>query len=200
MSDDTVIPRPELTLPEVEAALLRAAYARAETILEYGSGGSTVMAGEMPGKRVWSVESSGAWAKMMRGWFRENPPAEGTTVEIVHARIGETKDWGHPADESEWRRFARYPLGIWKREDFAAPDVVLVDGRFRQGCALATAFSTTKPVDLFFDDYPRRKRYHVVEEFLGPPEITGRMAHFRVAPTVIPPERLLQVVNLMQRP
>ncbi|KUF11458.1 hypothetical protein [Pseudoponticoccus marisrubri] len=196
----TALTRPELTLPEAEAALLRAAYGRAEVVLEYGSGGSTVMAGELPGRTVFSVESDPDWAAMMRAWFAANPPATGTQVHVVHADIGATKEWGHPVDDSAWRRFARYPLGVWSREDFRQPDVVLVDGRFRQGCALATAFLTQRPVDLFFDDYVGRKHYHKVEEILGPPQITGRMAQFRVAPTPVPPERLAWLIKLMQAP
>ena len=48
--------RPKLTLPEAEASALRAAYAAAEVVLEYGSGGSTVLAAEA-GAEVWAVES-----------------------------------------------------------------------------------------------------------------------------------------------
>ncbi len=191
------VERPELTMPEPEAALLRAAYGCADVILEYGSGGSTVMGAEL-GKTVFSIESDQEWAQMMRQWFTENP-APGA-VDIIWSDVGETKEWGHPKTDAEWRRFARYPLEVWGLEEFRQPDVVLVDGRFRQGCALAASFMSAKPVDLYFDDYTRRKHYHVVEEYLGQPEITGRMAHFRVTPQPIPPERLLQVVNLMQRP
>lgn len=200
MTQTAALTRPDLTLPQAEAAALRDAYASAGRILEYGSGGSTVMAAEMPGKRVWSVESDPDWAAMMQDWLTANPPAPGTQVDIVHADIGPTRDWGHPKDDSQWRRFARYPLGIWTREGFDQPDVVLVDGRFRQGCALAAAFMTQCPLTLFFDDYVQREHYHVVEDYLGPPQIIGRMAQFRVTPQPIPPGRLLQVVNLMNRP
>ncbi|MBP0481828.1 hypothetical protein [Sagittula salina] len=195
-----VLTRPELTLPEAEAALLRAAYERAGVILEYGSGGSTVMAAEMPGKTVFSVESDRDWAQMMRRWFSDNPPAPGSEVDVIWSDIGPTKEWGHPVDATEWRRFARYPLEIWEMTHFRQPDVVLVDGRFRQGCALAAAFLSRAPLDLFFDDYIRRKHYHKVEEILGPPEITGRMAYWRVFPQPIPPERLMWVIRLMQNP
>ncbi|EBA09544.1 hypothetical protein [Sagittula stellata] len=200
MSAPTRIDRPELTLPEAEAALLREAYRRASVILEYGSGGSTVMAAEMPGKTVFSVESDQDWAHMMRGWFADNPPAQGSTVEVVWSDIGATKEWGHPVDHTEWRRFARYPLEVWSRSDFRQPQVVLVDGRFRQGCALACAFMSGDPLDLYFDDYVQRQHYHKVEEILGPPKIIGRMAHFHVPPRPIPPERLMWIIKLMQSP
>ncbi|HKL06521.1 MAG TPA: hypothetical protein VJ929_11975 [Roseovarius sp.] len=200
MSEAATISRPELTLPDAEAARLRTAYEGAQVILEYGSGGSTVMAAEMPGKSVFSVESDKDWAQMMRGWFDENPPATGTEVDVIWSDIGPTKDWGYPASNRAWQRFARYPLEVWDLPEFRQPDVVLVDGRFRAGCAMATAFRTQKPVTVFVDDYARRKHYHRIEEFLGQPGMTGRMAEFAVSPMAVPAERLLTIVEMMTRP
>lgn len=194
------IDRPDLTMPDQEAATLRAAYEQADVILEYGSGGSTVLAADMPGKHITSVESDRKWARRMRRWFDENPPTTGTTADIVWVNIGKTKAWGHPQDHSFWRRFADYPLAVWQRDGFRHPDVVLVDGRFRAGCALAAAFNITRPVRLLFDDYKARKRHHRVEEFLGAPQLAGRMAIFDVKPLTIPAHRLLQIVNFMIRP
>lgn len=197
---ETAIQRPEMTMPEAEAAHVAAAYEAAGVILEYGSGGSTVLASELSGKTVFSVESDQAWAGMMRGWLAQNPPASGTTVEVIWANIGATGDWGRPIDDTGWRHYAEYPLGVWQREGFVQPDVVLVDGRFRPGCALATAFCTANPVTLLVDDYKRRKGYHAIEEFLGTPRLTGRMAEFDVAPMAIPPDRLLAITKMMMRP
>ncbi|MDK3018348.1 hypothetical protein [Pseudodonghicola flavimaris] len=194
------IDRPVLTLPAPEAEALRTAYEAAEVILEYGSGGSTVLAAEMPRKHVTSVESDRKWAKMMQGWFADNPPAAGTKVDIHWSDIGKTRDWGHPKDESDWRKFPDYPLKIWGKKGFRHPDVVLVDGRFRIGCALATAFSITRPVTLLFDDYTHRSWFSRAEEFLGTPQIIGRMAAFDVTPQPVPPDRLLQVIKYMTRP
>lgn len=139
------ISRPELTLPEAEAATLTAAYERARVILEYGSGGSTVLAAEMPGKRIFSVESDQDWAQMMQDWFVENPAAPDTRVDVIWSDIGPTKAWGHPEDTSQYAKYARYPLAIWDHDAFEQPDAVLVDGRFRPGNAMATALRTKKP-------------------------------------------------------
>ncbi len=200
MTDTAIISRPELTLPEAEAEALREAYGAVAVILEYGSGGSTVMAGEMPGKRVFSVESDRDWAMMMRGWFDQSPPVTGSEVDIIWSDIGPTREWGHPKDDAEWRRFAQYPLKVWELAEFVQPDVVLVDGRFRPGCAMATAFRTTRDVTLFVDDYKRRKQYHTIEEFLGQPELIGRMARFEVTPQPVPADRLLTIIEMMTRP
>ncbi|WP_371742078.1 hypothetical protein [Citreicella sp. C3M06] len=200
MSLATPITRPELTMPEAEAALLRAEYARAGVVLEYGSGGSTVLAAEQPGKTVISVESDRGWAQMMRNWFAQTPPASGAQVDIIWADIGETREWGHPASDSDWRRWPRYPLEVWGLPEFRQPDVVLVDGRFRVGCALATAFLSEAPLVLLFDDYAGRQHYHKVEQFLGQPQLTGRMARFDITPQPIPPGKLLRIIEWTMRP
>lgn len=200
MTPTATISRPELTLPEAEAEVLRAAYAKADVILEYGSGGSTVMAGEMPDKRVFSVESDKDWALMMRGWFEENAPAKGSEVDVIWSDIGPTKEWGYPTDAGHYMRYPRYPLEVWDLPEFRQPDVVLVDGRFRTGCVMATALRTERPVQVFVDDYKRRKQYHVVEEFIGAPRMTGRMAGFEVEPLTLPQNELLNVIEMMLRP
>lgn len=194
------IARPELTLPEAEADLVRALYAAADVILEYGSGGSTILASELSDKTVFSVESDLDWAQMMRSYLEQNPPAKGTEVDVIWSDIGPTKEWGFPRNAKGWDRYARYPLQVWDLKEFRAPDVVLVDGRFRIGCALATAFRTAKPVTLLFDDYKRRKEYHVVEEYFGAPTYAGRMARFELTPMTVPPDRLLHIVEMMSRP
>lgn len=193
--------RPQLTLPSAEAAHLRAAYDAARVILEYGSGGSTVMAAGMTGKRVYSVESDQGWAEMMRGWFAANPPANDTSVDVIWSDIGETGEWGYPVDKSGWSRYARYPLAVWDRPGFEQPDVVLVDGRFRAGCAMAAALRSKRPLTVLVDDYKSRKAYHRIEAFLGAPRtLIGRMAEFAVEPMAVPPDQLLTIIDMMTRP
>jgi len=192
--------RPRFTMPEEEAATVRAAYEAADVILEYGSGGSTVVAAEMPGKHVVSVESDRKWARKMRNWFKSNPPAQGTEVEIVWANIGPTRAWGHPQNDTQWRRFSSYPLGVWQTEGFRQPDVILVDGRFRMGCALATAFNIKAPAQLLFDDYTDRNWMKKVENYLGKPRLAGRLAVFDLEPQTIPADKLPQIIRFMTRP
>lgn len=194
---DAPMTRPELTFPEAEAEAVRLAYGEAEVILEYGSGGSTVLAGDL-GKRVTSVESDGAWAQMMRDWFTDNPPKG--AVEVIHADIGRTKEWGHPKDDRGWRRYAAYPLAVWERSEMPHPDLVLVDGRFRTGCVLATAFHISRPVTLLLDDYKHREQYHEIEDFVGQPTLIGRLAVFDINPMPVPATRLLDVIRMMTQP
>ncbi|MFN3825221.1 MAG: hypothetical protein ACK4RN_14665 [Pseudorhodobacter sp.] len=195
---DAVIAAPELTMPPEAAELLRETYAAASVILEYGSGASTVLAAAMPGKRIFAVESDKGWIGRMQDWFRANPPV--SEVLFHHGNIGPTVEWGRPADDTHWRRFLNYPLGVWDRPDFVHPDVVLVDGRFRIGCFLATLMRITRPAILLFDDYADRASYRAVETYAAPTGFAGRMARFEIAPRPPRPEEFGRWVKLMQRP
>lgn len=167
MTVDSTLLRPELTLPSAEADALREAYAKAQVILEYGSGGSTLLAAEMPGKQVFAVESDRVWVDRLQTWSDAHPPARNSSVDIMWCDIGPTKEWGHPKGMDDYLHFASHPLAVRDRADFVQPHVVLVDGRFRAGCAMAAAFRGTAPVKVLIDDYLRRRHYHRVERFFG---------------------------------
>lgn len=181
-------PRPELSLPEAEGAHLRSAYEAAQVILEYGSGGSTVMAAELPGKLIFSVESDPAWARSLQHYL--DTVGLPSPAIIYYADIGPVGKWGRPVDTTHWEQFHRYPGDIWKKRFFRHPDVVLIDGRFRAACLAMTRLNMTRPVTVLFDDYAERQTYHAVEEVVGPPaQMIGRMARFELVPEGLDKER-----------
>lgn len=190
------IQRPELTLPEAEAEWVREHYAAAKVILEYGSGGSTVLGAEL-GKTVFSVESDRKWAQMMADYFAANPP-EGA-VHMHPVDIGPTGKWGMPASDNGWRKYHKYPVSVWDREDFIQPDLVLIDGRFRAACLVTTMIRTERPVTVLFDDYDHREVYHGVERWVPRAETRGRMVRFEVEPWTIPPKDLGRVLAMFNR-
>lgn len=192
-SSNKISKRPTLTLPEPAAAVLREEYTKAKAIIEYGSGGSTVVASENKDCTVFSVESDLNWLQMMQNWFNENPPAG--VVRLHHADIGPTKEWGNPIDERKWRNFVDYPYSVWQRNDLIEPDVVLIDGRFRVGCFLATIFSITRETTILFDDYLDRPTYKVVEEYTLPESYGGRMAVFRVSPQQVDRSNIYSLIK-----
>jgi SAM-dependent methyltransferase len=190
--------RPVLTMPPEESALLTAAYQAASVILEYGTGGSTLVAADLPGRAVFSVESSADWLARMRGWFAANPPK--ARVHLHHGDIGKTRDWGYPLDNKQVFKWAAYPISIWDQADFQHPDVVLIDGRFRTACFYTTALRITRPVRVLWDDYAARPNYHQVEEIVGPPRMTGRMAEFDLHPMEFSPAHMALTVGAFLRP
>ncbi len=190
--------RPTLTLPPAEAAAVAEAYSAATSILEYGSGGSTVLAAELPGKIIFSVESDANWSAGLQAWFDENPPV--STVHLHTVDIGPTGDWGTPINHRRWRRYHQYPLSVWDRTDFAHPDVVLIDGRFRLACLLTVLHRITRPVVVLFDDYRNRTVYHRAETLVQPSSFIGRMARFDFVPRNLAPTDLAMFVDAFSRP
>lgn len=181
---------PTLSLPPAEAARLKDEYLRAKVILEYGSGGSTVLAAQMPGKLVYSVESDWSWAVRLQDHIDTEVPNALATV--YHVDIGPTGGWGRPQDSTYWHRYHRYPLVIWDEPFFRHPDVVLIDGRFRAACMVAVMMRINRHVTVLFDDYVERLPYHTVEHFVKPRDTIGRMAVFDVKPGLLGTDGLIE--------
>lgn len=190
--------RPKLTMPAAEAAHLALCYGMADVILEYGSGGSTVVAAELPGKVIFTVESDAGWMADLQGWFDANPTPSAPILH--HADIGPTKAWGAPKSEASFRLWPGYPNSVWERADFQAPDIVLIDGRFRLACLLTTLLRITKATVVLVDDYRKRPAYHTIEDLVAPSRMIGRMAQFDLEPKSLPMDRLSWLIDAYLRP
>jgi hypothetical protein len=193
-----VIDKPVLTFPEAVSDWVREHYAAATVILEYGTGGSTVMASEMPGKTIFSVESDKKWCANIQTYLDAAQPASAVTLH--HVNVGETKKWGAPVTDKAWRQFHRYPLSVWDLPEFVAPDLVLIDGRFRAACLLAVLLRTEKPVTVLFDDYKDRVQYEKIERWVQPSEIRGRMAKFDFGPFEFPRKDMTDIFRIFTKP
>ncbi|MEM1429989.1 MAG: hypothetical protein AAGG09_11070 [Pseudomonadota bacterium] len=176
---------PPLTLPDAVADLVRDTYDRASAILEYGSGGSTVLAAER-GKPCLTVENDRAWGKGVAAWLDHAHPGHGVRLHLVY--IGPTRKWGRPSKTQAplWRwRYKAYPTSVWNRRDLTPPDVILIDGRFRPACFLTSLLRLDRPATLLWDDYEGRPEYRVVERVLAPARMVERMAVFRAQPGLV---------------
>lgn len=173
---------------------MRDAYGEAEVILEYGGGGSTVLASSLPGKLVLTVESDLAFSRALQNHV--DAARLPSAAVVHHADIGETGAWGRPVSDAAWRRFHRYPLEIWDMPFFRPPDLVLIDGRFRPACFLTVMLRATRPVRVLFDDFPDRPHYRRIDEIATPVRMVGRMAEFRIEPDTFPMERLTYFVGV----
>ena len=143
-----------------------------KTYVEYGSGGSTVLASKQGCKTI-SIESDFAFAQSVKRKV-------GPNVKMVHVYIGPTSDWGVPFFNGNGGAFikrplwSRYPKAPWRYIPTA--DLVLVDGRFRVACALQSVIHGCQTI--LMDDYADRPHYKVLERFADLSSMTGRMAVF----------------------
>ncbi|MBD8680283.1 hypothetical protein [Pseudomonas sp. CFBP 13719] len=176
--------------------LLAARLSGAKVFLEYGAGGSTVFAASHGVESIYSVESD-------RGFLSAVSDKLSTLTSFnpsftpVFVDLGPTGDWGVPTDKSTAERWPYYCSKVW--DGFLAndvyPDVVLVDGRFRVACFLASLIFAKEGCTILFDDYTNRPHYHIVEKFIKPKSISGRMAEFVVTKRLPTKKIVLELIK-----
>lgn len=153
----------------------------ARSYLEYGSGGSTVLAAKL-NKAFISADTDRYWLKAVRR--KIGPLAPNQHLEYVN--IGWTGIHGYPIfkfpsvfNRKRWKAYAQAP---WRFVDEAVlPDLVLIDGRFRVAAALTSCVHlvNSQGSRILVDDYIARPHYHVIESYAQLVETKGRMAIFK---------------------
>ena len=147
-----------------EQALFVRTLAKATHYMEFGSRGSTLLAVRSPAKLILSVESDPAWISKIR----EHPEIAGAVASqrlfLTHADIGPVGEWGVPTDETGKAQWPRYYTDAFFATDILF-DLILIDGRFRVGCALAAAVCAAESATIVIHDYELRSNYYLVEKF-----------------------------------
>jgi hypothetical protein len=165
----------------------------ARNYLEYGSGGSTILANRLVSTLVSVDSDAGRLADVRRKLAAEGRRA---TMRLIHVNIGLTYDWGMPVFTKPTRRrvsrWEEYPTRPWRylRSITQQPDLILVNGRFRVACVLESLLSLSplSNTQILLDDYAERPHYQAVERFADL-EMAGRMA-------VLRPRRLLDRIQV----
>ena len=154
---------------------------KATRYLEYGGGGSTIMAARQ-GIETVCIESDQRFAREIRKRIDSVPHR----VSVHYADIGPTGRWGRPIPILAMPRFRRrYPHYVYAPDRFAGNgffDLVLIDGRFRVACALYAirrAVQAEVSCLICFDDYLLREKYQVLAQYCEPEVIGANMALFR---------------------
>lgn len=166
--------------------------------LEFGSGASTLLAARA-GVETICVESDLNFADAVQNAVGKDAP-----VTIIHSDIGMTEEWGYPVftrptpqHHARWRNYTEKAFAkVASTGRF--PDMILVDGRFRRACALASAYHALQAAAetvIHVDDYVGRDHYRSIEEHLGTPEITGRTACFRITADTIRRAITPEIIN-----
>lgn len=154
------------------------------SVIEYGSGESTYIAAGYSRDIVYSVESDEQWILNLKERLQNDSNEK---VRFIHVNIGRTKEWGYPVNNDKYLNFMEYSMGVWSLKDLIHPDVVLIDGRFRVGCFMATLLNIRRQTKILFNDYVDGPHYHIVEDFLKPVEIIGKLAVFIASPRALHP-------------
>ena len=161
---------------------------KARIYLEYGSGGSTIVAAKTR-VRFKTVDSDPFFLRAVEN--KITTELGSPNGDFIYCDIGMTELWGVPLfkrlSARRRNRWKRYPLAPWLDNDASfLPDLVLIDGRFRVACALTTIKYLTNKLsfEILVDDYGDRAEYQEIEKYAELSSMQGRMAVFKPKPAV----------------
>jgi hypothetical protein len=171
-------------VPALDAHALeyfRCRLSAAHGYVEYGSGGSTLLAA-VQGLPFVSIESDAAFAVAVRRSIMGSTDSQELARRVRHINIGITREWGEPVftapSKRRYQRWRRYVWAPWVECPVIQPDLVLVDGRFRVACTVATllVLGSDREYEILVDDYSDRPHYGVLAEIAQIRQIVDRMA------------------------
>ena len=169
--------KPHMTKDEME--MFADVIKGARSMLEYGCGGSTVLAAHLGVERIVSVDSDKAWLDKVAG----TPEVQRIRFSPLQVDLGPLGDWGMPLDLTQSRKWHHYYVDVWDayQEPF---DVVFVDGRFRVACVLYSLMRMAPHSTVIIHDFWSRKHYHVVLKYLICEKRVDNIGIFQRSPSI----------------
>ena len=155
----------------------------AQSYLEFGCGGSTLVAAASPAAAIRSVDTDRAWIEKCQRHPDIAAAIAAGRLAFTHVHVGRTGRFGYPIGKSAVRRWPDYCLAVW--DSFPAdapPDLVLVDGRFRLACAVQALLRCPPATTILFHDFTLRERYRLILDFAEAVEIVDTLAVLRTKP------------------
>jgi hypothetical protein len=159
-------PTIRLIMTSGEEALYRSVVKNRARVLEFGVGGSTLVAMQEGVRHLLSIETDSLWSETA---LKTPSLAEGAAagrVEVRHVDVGPVAKMGRPQDPTRREDWPAYALSPWPHYADAPPDVVLVDGRFRVACTMQAALRCPTSTTIVIHDFWNRPHYHEVLRFL----------------------------------
>jgi hypothetical protein len=135
----------------------------AQNVVEYGVGGSTLLAARKH-KHIVCVESDYEWICKLKKYRHIRRAEYENRLRFVLADLGPTTGLGYPKSErlrANWPSYANIPWQYSKHTD-----LVLIDGRFRLACIAATILHTKPQTIIAVHDFWNRPRYHPALDIL----------------------------------
>jgi hypothetical protein len=183
---DGFAPPTEPRLDPVAKEWLAGELRKAGLYLEFGAGGSTLLANSL-GVAAISVESDRFYAATVRSAL-----ASPGACKILTPNMGVTRQWGMPLFPTAAKGW-RYVSAPFAHLQGRFPDLIVVDGRYRVACALESArraAEASAASTLLLDDYRDRSHYHGIEDHLGAPEMIGQAARFVLGERTAPEDAI----------
>lgn len=145
-----------------EVALFSACCESAHNYVEFGCGGSTLLAARLVSGGVITVNSDPAWLdNVNRACMRANL----RQPKSIYVDIGPVGSFGHPTSVEHRIKWPQYHEVVWDELEAHIADLYLIDGRFRVACLLQVLAHARMQSVIVFHDYWTRSHYHVIKRF-----------------------------------
>src|SRR5271170_6000014 len=139
-------------MKEQECMLFLSFLRNSDRYLEFGSGGSTILASCYVKRKVISVESSLEWLNKVR-----EEPHGFVAPDFFYINIGSIGNWGTPIDSSSKDKWVNYHSSIWDSLESSFSDLYFIDGRFRVACFAQICLHCKKDVVIGIHDFASRQ-------------------------------------------
>jgi hypothetical protein len=160
-----------------ETALFKSVIRCSGRYVEFGCGGTTVLAHSMGCPSIITIDSSLEWLEKVKNACIPN---ERTRIKTIHVNIGPLKELGYPKDDKGTSLWETYHSSPWDDPDVAMADTYLIDGRFRVACAVQTALRCSKSAVIMIHDFANRPNYHCVRQVLREIVCTDDLSVFQL--------------------
>lgn len=145
-------------MSEAETAIYTVLLGKARTVVEYGAGGSTLLALKSKAAKIISIESDPKWVRRLRRHWRVRMGELLGRLTLRCVNIGPVKKWSRPKDEATRHLWPKYTKAPWQKT-IPSADLVLVDGRFRVA-SIAQAAIHAPNATIVVHDFWNRPYYH----------------------------------------
>jgi hypothetical protein len=180
--------------------LLKIHLERSVNFLEYGAGGSTILAAKIGVENIYSVESDNLFLDAIKQKVLSIYPH--INIYTFFIDIGKTKEWGYPINNEKLHSWKNYCSTPWNKILISNqyPDLILIDGRFRVSCFLICLLFSKIDTVILFDDYVDRPYYHIIEKYIKPKKVVGRMAEFLINKEFSENSIILDLIDNLNNP
>jgi hypothetical protein len=161
-------------MSEEEAALFLSFIRNSRDYVEFGTGGSTVLASKHVKNSILSIDSSQEWLDQVSRACGSSQ----TKPQLRFIDVGPTGDWGFPIDGSTKSRWPDYHSAIWEVQQRSDADLYFVDGRFRVACFAQIALHCKSDAIIGIHDFSSRPAYHCIREIAQEIATAGDMSFF----------------------
>lgn len=186
-----------------ELALMTDVFRRGfKRYLEFGIGGSTLMAVQNSFESIVAVDFDMSWVSAVRSEPDVAKAISAGRASILHGDIGPICEWGNPVDTGSISRWPNYIAVAWEEwgRRSSLPDLIYIDGRFRVACAYSVAAilardnKSGKSIVLMHDFSIERPSYKDVLKYFEIVEQEGSLVALRLGADVNPTAALADLL------